>query len=106
MKDIARVRLNGKALGVVWTAPWTVDLTGTAKAGANELEIDVTNTWANRLIGDAALPENERITKTIVRRAADYQGRNGRYAFLRGYLPADPLLRSGLIGPVRVEFGE
>jgi hypothetical protein len=90
----------------VWTAPWSVDLTGAAKTGANELEIDVTNTWANRLIGDAALPESEWITKTIVRRPADWQGRNGRYAFLRGYVATDPLLRSGLIGPVRVEFGE
>lgn len=106
VKDIVRVRLNGKPLGVVWTAPWSVDLTGAAKTGANELEIDVTNTWANRLIGDAALPESEWITKTIVRRPADWQGRNGRYAFLRGYVATDPLLRSGLIGPVRVEFGE
>ncbi len=103
VKDIARVRLNGKSLGVVWTAPWTVDLTGVAKPGTNELEIDVTNTWVNRLIGDASLPENERITKTIVRRPPDYKG---RYPYLRGYLATDPLLRSGLIGPVRVEFGE
>jgi hypothetical protein len=103
VKDIARVRLNGKPLGVVWTAPWTVDLTGIAKPGANDLEIDVTNTWVNRLIGDAALPENERITKTIVRRSPDYKG---RYPYLRGYLATDPLLRSGLIGPVKVEFGE
>ncbi len=40
---IARVRLNGRDLGVVWTDPWTVDLTGVARVGENELEIDVTN---------------------------------------------------------------
>lgn len=102
VKDIARVRLNGKRLGVVWTAPWTVELTGIAKAGPNELEIDITNTWVNRLIGDAALPEGQRITKTIVRRPPDYKG---RYPHLRGYLSTDPLMRSGLMGPVRLEFG-
>ena len=97
------MRLNGQSLGVVWTAPWTLNITGAAKAGVNELEIDVTNTWVNRLIGDAALPESDRITKTIVRRAPEYKG---RYPYLRGYLSTDPLLRSGLMGPVRVSFGE
>jgi hypothetical protein len=103
VKDIARVRLNGRSLGVVWTAPWTLNITGAAKAGVNELEIDITNTWVNRLIGDAALPESDRITKTIVRRAPEYKG---RHPYLRGYLSTDPLLRSGLMGPVQVSFGE
>ena len=106
VKDIARVRLNGKVLAIVWTAPWVVDLTGVAKAGTNELEIDVTNTWANRLIGDAALPESQWVTKTIVRRPADWLGHQGRQPYLRGYLATDPLMRSGLVGPVRIEFGE
>jgi hypothetical protein len=105
VKDLARVRLNGTTLGVVWTAPWVMDLTGAIKPGTNELEIAVTNTWTNRLIGDAALPEGQWVTKTIVRRPPDWQGYQGRQGYLRGYLATDPLLRSGLIGPVRVEFG-
>jgi hypothetical protein len=103
VKNIARVRLNGKPLGVVWTAPWTVDLTGLLRAGGNEIEIDVTNTWANRLIGDASLTESQRVTRTMVRRSPDD---NKKYANLRGYLATDPLLRSGLLGPVRVEFAQ
>ncbi len=103
VKDIARVRVNGKLLGIVWTAPWTVDLTNVVKPGRNELEIDVTNTWVNRLVGDAALPADQRITNTILRRSPDYKG---QYPHLRGYLATDPLLRSGLLGPVRLEFGE
>lgn len=76
---------------------------GLVKPGKNEMEVDVTNTWVNRLIGDAGLPDERRLTKTIVRRSP---GDQGRYAYLRGYLATDPLLRSGLLGPVRLEFGE
>lgn len=50
--DLARVRLNGKDLGVVWCAPWQCDLTAALVSGVNEMEIEVVNRWANRLIGD------------------------------------------------------
>jgi hypothetical protein len=102
VKHIASIRLNGKSLGIVWTAPWTVDLAGAAKTGKNELEIDVTNVWVNRLVGDAALPEAQRFTKTHARREP---GVKYPRPSLAGYLATDPLVRSGLMGPVRVEFG-
>ena len=54
---IAKVRLNGKDLGVVWTAPWRVPLSN-AKEGDNLLEIEVTNLWINRLVGDEKLPRH------------------------------------------------
>lgn len=50
----ARVTLNGKDLGVLWHAPYTIDISQAAKAGKNDLRIDVVNQWANRLIGDEA----------------------------------------------------
>lgn len=99
---IARVRLNGQDLGVVWTDPWTVDLTGVARAGENELDIDVTNLWVNRLIGDAGLPPEKRLTKTNV---ALYPDDRKLRAF-QGFTAHDPLVTSGLLGPIRVEFGE
>jgi len=103
VKYVAEVRLNGRSLGVVWTDPWSVELTGAVKPGRNELEIDVTNVWVNRLIGDARIPdEAKRFTKTNVRRDPDFKG---RYATLHGYLATDPLMPSGLLGPVRLEFG-
>ncbi len=105
VRNIAQVRVNAKPLGVVWTEPWSVDLTGTVKPGRNELEVDVTNLWVNRLIGDAALPEEKRLTKTIVRRNPA-EDRLLRYPHLRGYLASDPLQPSGLLGPVVLDFGE
>lgn len=98
---VAEVRLNGKPLGVVWTDPWTIDLTGAVQPGSNELEIDVTNTWVNRLIGDASLSVHDRFTKTNVTGRVN----SVKFPHLRGYSAEDPLMESGLIGPVRLVFG-
>ena len=51
------VRVNGRLAGTAWCAPWTVDLPVEAlKEKGNELEVDVTNSWRNRLIGDEQEP--------------------------------------------------
>ena len=101
--DISRVWVNGKDLGIVWTSPWTVNLAGSLKEGTNELKIEVTNCWANRLIGDAGLPENQWTTKTNVRRVPDRsEYKQGHQAFSA----KDELMPSGLVGPVRIEFGQ
>jgi hypothetical protein len=54
---LARVRLNGRDLGVVWCAPWRAAIpAGLLKDKDKQLEIEVTNVWANRLIGDEEEP--------------------------------------------------
>jgi hypothetical protein len=83
VKEVAEVRLNGKKLGVVWTEPFSVELTNAIKPSGNELEIDVVNLWPNRMIGDAALPAEKRWTRSNI--SLD---------------PKAPLLASGLLGPV------
>jgi hypothetical protein len=75
---------------VVWTAPWQVEITRAAKPTGNRLEIDVVNLWPNRLIGDAALPPEKRLTKTNV----------------HTYKKTSPLLPSGLLGPVFLRAAE
>ncbi len=97
---LAQVWLNGKDLGIVWTAPWQVELTGALKTGKNELEIAVTNPWANRLVGDAALPLEQRITKSNM---AFEKGKRTLKAY-QGFASEDALQPSGLQGPLRVEF--
>lgn len=52
LHDIAEVSVNGEPPIVLWSPPYTEDITGFLKSGTNELEISVTNNWANRLIGD------------------------------------------------------
>ena len=83
--DLAHVRLNGRDLGVLWKEPFTADITRALQTGANTLEIEVTNTWHNRIIGDLQ-PGAEQITYTT-------------HPF---YKADSPLRESGLGGPVRV----
>ncbi len=61
VSSLARVKLNGKDLGVVWCAPWRLDLGSAALAVENKLEIEVVNPWINRLLADEKLPKDQRI---------------------------------------------
>ena len=49
VRESARLFLNGKEAGVVWAAPFEIDLSGLLLAGKNELRIEVTNLLANRI---------------------------------------------------------
>lgn len=66
VRNLAQVRLNGKDLGVVWTAPWRVAIGDAVREKDNILEIEVINLWPNRLIGDGKLPRDQRRTVTNV----------------------------------------
>lgn len=61
---MASVKINGIDCGTLWTKPYKVDVLHLFKEGINTIEIAVTNTWHNRLIGDALLPVTERKTFT------------------------------------------
>ena len=60
-RDIAEISVNGKSLGLLWKPPYRVDVTSALKAGANQLEIKVTNEWTNRQVGDRQGPPDKRI---------------------------------------------
>jgi hypothetical protein len=103
--DMARVKLNGRDLGVVWCAPWRVEITGAVKAGDNRLEIEVANRWANRMIGDEQPADAN--ARTVEGPPGFLGGKPipaGRYTFCTDdpYDPNSPLVPSGLLGPVRI----
>lgn len=107
--DMARVRLNGQDLGVVWCAPWRIEVTSAIKAGNNQLEIDVVNRWANRLIGDKQ-PADANV-RTVECPPGFFGGKSfktGRYTYgmYDPYKAESPLDPSGLIGPVTVQIME
>jgi hypothetical protein len=64
--SLARVRLNGKDLGTIWCAPWRLEVSSALHSGANQLELEVTNTWLNRILGDRANPSAPPIAPTTV----------------------------------------
>lgn len=64
VSDLARVSVNGKKLPILWSAPFRCDLTGHLVDGDNFIEIEVTNTWHNRLIYEHSLPKKKRKTWT------------------------------------------
>ena len=106
----ARVKLNGHDLGLVWRAPYKLDVTGFLRVGTNRLEIKVTNLWPNRMIGDELLPEDgDRNDNGTLKTWPKWveQGKSspsGRFTFTSWKLwhKDDALLPSGLIGPVRL----
>ena len=84
VRQLAAVTLNGRDLGVLWAWPLRVEITDAVQPAGNRLRIEVVNCWANRVIGDAALAPEQRLTRTNIRK-----------------LTADsPLMDSGLLGPV------
>ena len=62
VEAIAEVTLNGKDLGIFWKRPYQIDVTNALEDGENKLEIQVTNLWPNRLIGDEQLPDPDKFT--------------------------------------------
>jgi hypothetical protein len=82
---MAELIVNGHNAGVLWRAPFlSPDLLPWLKEGENTIEVNVTNLWVNRMIGDRQKGE---APVTSVRRF---------------YNAGDKLLPSGLLGPVRL----
>lgn len=113
---MAEARLNGKSLGILWNPPFRVDVSDIIKPGSNVLEIEVTNLWVNRLIGDEKYPADSKLDKKgrhllaypewlVQGKKKSGTGRNTFVTWLH-YKEGNPLLPSGMTGPVRLIYLE
>ena len=110
---IAEVIVNGKNAGVLWRAPFRVNIDEFVQKGKNTLEVKVTNLWTNRLIGDEKLPldypRNGKRVKPLPSWLLSETVRPSRrttFASWNHYNKNDDLLTSGLLGPVKLIFFE
>jgi len=119
---IADVKVNGKAVGNVWKFPYRLDITDAVRPGDNDLEIQVTNLWPNRLIGDEQFPAEyeygggmggpgavgtggatggiAKIPEWYAQGKPKPKGPRVAFTTWKWYGKDDPLLESGLLGPV------
>jgi hypothetical protein len=86
VENIAEVAINGKYQGVLWKAPFRIDVTNALVPGSNQIVVQVTNLWVNRMIGDQQ----------------PWALKKYAFADFTPYKADSPLLPSGLLGPVRL----
>ena len=107
---MARVKVNGIDCGITWKPPYRVEIGKALKIGKNKLEIEVVNTWVNRMIGDEQLPLDAewKDWETLIDWPEWFlngeTSPTGRYTFTTGrhYQKDSPLMPSGLLGPVKI----
>jgi len=112
VKNLARVKINNVDLGVLWKPPFRVCITPALQPGLNHIEIQVTNLWANRLIGDEQLPDDCEWVKIAnrgmclkewpawLRENKPRPSQRIAFATWKFYTKHDVLPDSGLLGPV------
>jgi hypothetical protein len=107
---VAEVRINGKDVGQVWKEPYRIDVTRALIKGKNNVEVIVTTLWPNRMIGDEYLPkENEYSSHGFIEELPEWFKKNERkpgqrktFSVWKNFNTSDPLLESGLLGPVKI----
>ena len=111
---MAQVKVNGRDLGILWKAPYCLEITAAAKAGENSLEVAVTNLWINRMIGDEQLPEDSSRNANGTLKSwpqwlqESKPSPTGRFTFTswRLWKKDAPLQESGLLGPVTLRVAQ
>jgi hypothetical protein len=82
--EVARIRINGTPLTPLWKRPYSARIDTFLHPGDNALDVELTNLWPNRLIGDAQPGVTHRYTWTNIKK----------------FTASSPLLTSGMLGPV------
>lgn len=109
---IAKLFVNGKEVELLWKEPYAADITAFVQSGQNQIKIEVTNLWSNRLIGDEWLPvENNYSKHKFIEQLPDWFVNNDKkpgdrkaFSVWRHFEKTEPLLESGLLGPVKLHY--
>lgn len=126
VKEIASVRANDRAFPALWKPPFRCDITGALHPGKNRIEVRVTNLWPNRLIGDEQEPDDcdwggpmtftyakppvvvgqplVRAPSWLIERKPRPSSKRLTFTTFKFFTKDSPLLESGLLGPVSLEF--
>ena len=107
VREIAKVRVNGKEVALLWKIPYDADITNFVKEGKNFIEIDITNLWFNRLVGDEILsPVKSGTVPNWVLEGKVRPDDNSRFTFTHrvAWNKDSELCPSGLLGDVKVRF--
>lgn len=109
----ARVNINGTDLGVLWKAPYYVDVTNVLKKGKNTLTIEVSNQWTNRLIGDEQYPNEtgfdrkaDKMPDWFLNNEPAPLKQRSTFTITNFYGRNKTLLPAGLIGPLNIRVGK
>lgn len=124
VKNVATIIINGKKVRTFWKPPFATQITPYCKMGKNVLEVEVTNLWPNRLIGDEAEPDdlvwgkerfftfvnpNRKICRNLqaipdwVKQNKERPSKNRvTFTTVDFFDKDDSLLPSGLLGPVQL----
>lgn len=124
VKNLAKVYVNGELCAHLWKEPFVCDITGFLRRGDNLLEIEVTNLWPNRMIGDEQYPDDIEWSEPLSfegAKAGSFMQRIPQWlrdgeprpsahrktvVSFKFFEKESPLLESGLLGPVRVEVSD
>ena len=89
IREAAVIYVNERRAGSVWCPPYSLDLTGLLRRGANKIRIEVSNTAINYMAG---------------RNLPDYRLLNLRYGerFRPQEMEKVQPVTSGLLGPIRL----
>jgi len=124
VRNMASVRINDIAFPVMWKAPFLLDIMPALHPGDNRIEINVTNLWPNRMIGDEQEPDDIEWSEPLTYDFAPGKPEAGRYmtaipewlqkgkprpsqgrktvGCFKFFTKDSSLLPSGLLGPVGI----
>jgi hypothetical protein len=110
---IAEVFINEKNAGILWKSPFRISIEDFLVLGKNTIEIKVTNLLPNKLIGDEQLPLDFKRKKGALEEFPDWlinstqrPTERSTFSSWKHWEKETPLLKSGLLGPVSLNFLE